>query len=146
MKPRLLSWKSKSVDEIIDSLPKDEKAIVERLRFLIKDSLPTATEKNSYGVPFYSHHRTICFIWPPSIYWGKKKYTLKEYGVTLGFCQGNRMLNEDRLLLAEKRKQVLCIYYRSVKELDEKSICSWLFEADMIDEGFAKRKARSKWL
>ena len=63
----------KTVDEIIDDLPRAEQVIMKKLRSFIKECLPKATEKNSYGAPFYSHHRMICFIWPPSVRWGPKK-------------------------------------------------------------------------
>ncbi len=138
------SWFTRTVDDIVDALPKNEQVIVKRLRSLVLECLPKAKEKNTYGAPFYTHHRMICFIWPPSINWGDKKYTLKERGVTLGFCQGNLMANEDRTLLAENRKQMYCVYYRSLKEIDDQQIRSWLFEAELIDESFAKRKGSRK--
>jgi hypothetical protein len=133
---------TRSVDEVILGLPKAEKIIVSRLRAIIQECLPRATEKNSYGVPFYTHHRMICFIWPPSVYWGPKKDSWGSKGVTLGFCQGNRMANEDGALLAEGRKQVYCMYFNSVKEIDEGQIRALLFEADLVDEEFAKKKKR----
>lgn len=115
---------------------------MKRLRALILECLPKATEKLSYGVPFYSRNRMICFIWPPSIYWGPKKQwnDKKEKGVTLGFCQGNKMSNEDGSLLAEGRKQVYCLYFTSLSEIDERQIQSLLFEAEMVDETFRKKK------
>ncbi|MFZ5972916.1 MAG: DUF1801 domain-containing protein [Bacteroidota bacterium] len=136
----------KSVEEVILGLPRNEAVIVKRLRALVLECLPKAEEKVSYGVPYYVHHRMICFIWPPSIYWGRQKpETLQAKGVTLGFCQGNRMSNEDGALLAEGRKQVLCKYYRSLKEIDDAQVRAWLFEAEWIDEGFQKkRKAQKK--
>lgn len=139
MKLKLKGWQKRSVDEIIESLPRDEQIVVRRLRSLIQECLPKATEKNSYGTCFYSRHRTIVFIWPPSINWGKRKYTLDEYGVTLGFCQGNRMSNEDGALLAEGRKQIYCMYFKSLKEIKEEQVRALLFEAEMIDESFRKK-------
>jgi hypothetical protein len=134
--------KATTVDEVISQLPRAEAVIVRRLRSLVLECLPKAAEKVSYGVPFYTRHRMICFIWPPSLNWGKQQYTLENKGVTLGFCQGNRMANEDGLLLAEGRKQVLCVYYKSVKEIEEDQVRAWLFEAELIDETFARAKQR----
>jgi len=127
---------------LIDSLSGEEKNIVKRLWTLVLECLPKAIEKNYYGisVPYYSQNRMICFIWPPSTYWGKKKYTLEENGVTLGFCQGNRMSNQDGLLLKEGRKQVYCMYFKSLKEIDDNLIRSLLYEAEMIDDTFARKK------
>ena len=95
MSSRTKSRPAESVDEVIMSLPRSEQVIVKRLRALILECLPKATEKISYRVPFYKRHRMICFIWPPSIYWGPKKQwnDKEEKGVTLGFCQGNLMSN-----------------------------------------------------
>jgi hypothetical protein len=131
----------KSVEEIILGLPRPEQIVVKRLRQLIQECLPKAEERNSYGVPFYRRHRMICFIWPPSIRWGPKSDN--EERIVLGFCQGNKMANEDGVLLAEGRKQVYCMYLKSIREMDENRIRALLFEAGMIDEGFGK-KARRK--
>jgi hypothetical protein len=134
----------KSVDEIILDLPKGEQVITKRLRSLILECLPFATEKNSYGVPFYTHNRMICFIWPPSIYWGKKKAEYQDKGVTLGFCQGNLFSNEDGALSIEGRKQVYCMYFKDVKQIDEEQIRALLLEADLIDQQFRKKKIKKK--
>ena len=134
----------RSVDEIILSLPRAEQIMINRLRALILECLPIAVEKNTYGAPFYSHHRMICFIWPPSLKWGpKKKWNDKEEkGVVLGFCQGNRMANEDGALLAERRKQVYCLYFKSLNDIHDEQIRALLFEADMIDQEFKKKKKK----
>ncbi|AYB33245.1 DUF1801 domain-containing protein [Chryseolinea soli] len=135
----MLSTK-KTVDEILPDLPRREQVLVKRLRYLVLECLPFATEKLVYGVPFYSQNRLICFIWPPSISWGKKKESYLEKGVTLGFCQGNLMANPDGLLLAENRKQVYCMYFKTLKEVDDNKIKALLYEADMIDGTFRKNK------
>lgn len=133
-----------TVEEVIAGLPRDERVIVRRLRALVLECLPRATEKLTWGVPYYTHHRMICFIWPPSIYWGPQKETMAKKGVTLGFCQGNRMANDEGLLLAEGRKQVYCMYFNSVKEIQDEQIRSLLFEAELVDETFAKKKSKKK--
>jgi len=133
-------WLTRSVDEIIDAIPREEQVIVRRLRVLVLECLPTAMEKNTYGAPFYVHHKMICFIWPPSLNWGGKKRTLQERGVSLGFCQGHLMLNDDGALLAEGRKQMYCMYFKSLKEINEAQIRALLFEADLIDQSFSKKK------
>jgi hypothetical protein len=135
---------TKSADEIILSLPRKEQVIVKRLRALILDCLPRAEEKVSYGVPFYRHNKMICFIWPPSILWGPKRTieTQQAIGVTLGFCQGNLMANEDGLLLAEGRKQVYCMYFHSLEDIKDDQLRPLLFEAELIDDSFAKKKIK----
>jgi len=130
------------------TLPKDEQVIVNRLRALIAECLPKATEKGYYGegVPFYTHNRMICFIWPASVFWGPKR-TLenqKSKGTSLGFCQGNLMANEDGVLQAEGRKQVYVMYFHSLKDIDDDQVRALLFEAGMIDDSFGKTKKRVK--
>lgn len=138
--------KGRTVDEAILSLPKAEQAIVRRLRALILECLPKAEEKGYYGlgVPFYTRHRMICFIWPSSFQWGKKPKPNIGKLVTLGFCQGNLMSNADGVLKAEGRKQVYCMYINSLTEIQDEQIRALLFEAEMIDEGFGQKKKRSK--
>lgn len=133
---------SKSLNELILELPKEEQVIVKKLRSLVLECLPKATEKLSYGAPFYTRNRMICFIWPPSLYWSPKQKPGKHAykGVSFGFCYGNLMSNDSGVLLSEGRKQVYCMYFKSLNEIDEALIRSLLFEAEMLDENFAKRK------
>lgn len=139
---KMLHNKGRSVDEIIDQVPAEEQKIVRRLRSLIHECLPHVLEKNSYGAPFYTRNKMICFVWPPSLFWGSKNRTLQERGVSLGFCQGNRMMNEHKLLLKEGRKQMYCIYYKSLAEIDEDQVRAWLYEADLIDQEFNKKRKK----
>jgi hypothetical protein len=88
----------------------------------------------------------ICFIWPASVVWGPKRNpeVQKEFGVTLGFCQGNRMANEGGVLQAEGRKQVYVIYFHSLNEIQEDKVRALLFEAAIIDDTFGANKKVSK--
>lgn len=134
-----------SVDEMLLELPKHERIVMDKLRSLILECLPRATEKISYGVPFYTHHRMICFIWPPSAYGAPKlKNVQNEHRIGFGFCQGNLMSNEDGALLAEGRKQVYCMYFTSPGEINEEQIRALLYEAELIDESFQKKKTKKK--
>lgn len=143
-KPDTLIQGSDIVDEALVKLPREERVLVQRLRVLVKECLPKASEMAYYGlgVPFYRHNRLICFIWPPSIFWGPKRNLegQKKKGVALGFCQGFRMSNEEGHLLAEGRKQVYCMYFHQPSDMDEALIKSLLFEAGMIDESYRKKK------
>lgn len=137
----------KTVDEAILTLPKQELAMVKRLRALITECLPEAREEPKFGlgVPYYSRHRQICFIWPSSYSWSpaSNDTAVKPGMVTLGFCYGNLMSNEGGVLKAEGRKQVYCMYFKSVNEMNDDQIRALLFEAALLDETF-KRKNRLK--
>jgi hypothetical protein len=138
----------KTVDEVIESLPKVELGMFKRLRSLIFECLPKAVEEPKYGlgVPFYRHHRMICFIWPSSIYWGpkKKETSGKPPMVTLGFCYGNLMNNEEGLLHADGRKQVYCMYFKSLSDIDDNQVRAILYEAELVDENFKNKKATKR--
>lgn len=136
---------ARSVEEIISGLPRWEKVLVQRLRALVLECLPRASEEVRYGAIYYSHHRMICFLWPPSIWWGGHRPTEEEMrarGVSLGFCKGYLMANEDGMLLAEGRKQIYIRYIRTPADIVEGSIRAWLYEAEMIDDSFVKKKLK----
>ena len=137
----------KSIEEMLATLPRSERVIVDRLRALVMECLPFATEKAYYGegLPFYTRHRMICFIWPSSVFWGPKRTTetQKSKGVSLGFCYGNRMSNEDGVLKAVGRKQVYVMYFHSLSEIHEEQVRALLFEAAMIDDEFGAKKKKA---
>ncbi len=138
--------RSVSVEELIQGLPRAEQLIMKRLRSLILECLPNATELLQYGVPFYRHHRMICFIWPPSFDSRSKKTsnTKEEKGVGLGFYYGDQMANEDGALLVEGRKQVYYMYFQSLNEIKDDQLRALLFEAGLIDEAFGMKKKRKR--
>ena len=134
----------KTVEEVILSLPRTEQVIVKKLRNLILECLPAASETVAYGIiPLYRRNRIICYIWPPSIFWGPDRTaaTQQVKGVSLGFYHGN-LMSRNAALLAEGRKQVYCMYFHSLKEINEQQLCALLFEAGIVDESFSKKKKR----
>jgi hypothetical protein len=134
------------IDQMIASLPRNEQVLVKRLRALVMECIPQATEKAYYdfAIPFYTRNRLICFIWPPSVSWepGGRPEKRKSKGVSLGFNQGNLMSNQDGVLLSEGRKQVYVMYFKKLTDLDEAQVRALLFEAVMIDEQFAKKNRK----
>ena len=46
----------KTVDEYIASLPAKERAVLQKLRQVIKSAAPQADEVISYNIPLYKHH------------------------------------------------------------------------------------------
>jgi hypothetical protein len=138
--------KTVDVDQMIANLPRGEQVIVKRLRALIIECIPQATEKSYYdlNIPFYRRNRLICFIWPPSLFWeqGKNHEKRQAKGVCLGFNQGYLISNDDGVLLSEGRKQVYAMYFNTLAEIKEKQVRALLFEAAMIDEQFSKKKKK----
>jgi|SRR5688572_25960491 hypothetical protein len=134
------------IDQMIATLPRDEQVLVKRLRALVTECIPQATEKtyDDMVMPFYTRNRMICFIWPPSVVWEPNTDNEKQKtkGVALGFNQGKLMSNENGVLLAEGRKQVYMMYFKKLGDIDENQLRALLFEAAMIDEQFAKKKKK----
>ena len=128
------------VEAFIEDLPRDEKVILQRLRTLIFEAEPRIQEKLSYGVPYYSRHRRLFFLWPasalPCVY-EKKKQPPK---VTLGFCYGNLLSDAQGLLEKEGRSQVRTIGVSSPAGIDGRLITEILNEAILVDEQFSRKK------
>jgi hypothetical protein len=121
----------RNVGEFLDFLPAEELKIVERLRGLVFECLPGVSENLSYNVPFYRHHRNICFIWPASVLWGHRK---SYDGVRLGFTRGYLMGDDAKYLQKGNRKQVYWKDFRDITEIDVEILRSYIFEAILIDE------------
>ncbi|MEJ0030110.1 MAG: hypothetical protein WDO15_06945 [Bacteroidota bacterium] len=47
------------------------------------------------------------------------------------------------VLLAEGRKQVYAMYFKTMKDIDENQVRALLFEAAMLDESFSKKKKKN---
>lgn len=137
---------AKTVDEMLMSLPSKEQVIAKRLRDLVMECLPFATERPYYGlgVPYYSRHRQICFIFPASALCSMEDNSAATEGVTLGFCQGKQMSNESGALKAEGRKQVRVMYFHHLRDINEEEVRALLFEAGMIDDSFGIGKGRGR--
>src|SRR5215207_8259090 len=124
MKPAS-STKIKSLIQLFEILPEEERIIVDVLRQIILENLPAGCkEKISYNVPFFYGNRGICIIWPATIPRGG----IKE-GVLLGFWYGNKLNDADHYLTHGTNKQVFYKIYKSAEEINEDAIVKLLKEA-----------------
>jgi Domain of unknown function (DU1801) len=131
MKKKMQNVSFNSLDDFFDFLPPDEQKIVQLLRQTVLDCLPRAKEKLSFNVPFYAVNKTICFIWPGSVWWGSKQ---SIYGVQFGFVQGHKLTNIDQHFRAGQRKQVILKTYQNIQEIDTEILRAMLYEAYLIDQ------------
>jgi hypothetical protein len=140
-KHRMQSVKFQTIDNFLDYLPDDELKIVEFLRALILRTMPEAEERLAYNVPYYRLRANVCFLWPASVLWGKKK-TYK--GVRLGFVRGYLM--EDSALYLQKgdRKQVYWRDFSDLSDIDSPTLVAYLHEAILVDEAVAQEKKEKK--
>lgn len=128
--------KIRSLLQLFEVLPEEERIITDVLRQIILEHLPAyGKEKISYNVPFFYGNKGICIIWPSTIPRGG----IKE-GVLLGFWYGNRLQDVDEYLTHGSNKQIFYRIYKQAEEIDEAAIVKLLKEAVLLDEGWQKRK------
>jgi hypothetical protein len=138
------SFKIKSLLQLYEVLPENEKIITDVLRQIIIENLPKEyKEKISYNVPFFYGNRGICIVWPATIPRGGIKK-----GVLLGFWYGNKLNDVDDYLTHGTNKQIFYKIYTSPDQIDENAIAKLLKEAVRIDKmkspiGFATRRKKS---
>jgi hypothetical protein len=121
--------KIKSILQLFELLPEEERIMVDVLRQIIIENLPPGCkEKISYNVPFFYGKKGICIIWPATIPRGG----IKE-GVLLGFWYGNKLNDVDHYLTHGTNKQIFYKVFKSVEEINEMAIVKLLKEAVRLD-------------
>ncbi len=126
--------KIRSVAELYPILPEEERIIVDVLRQIILEILPSnCREKISYNVPFFYGNKGICIVWPATVPRGGIKS-----GVLMGFWYGNKLKDEDRFLTHGTNKQIFYKIYQRAEEIDDKPIKKLLREAIKLDSSFGK--------
>ena len=127
--------KIKSVLQLYELLPENERIITDVLRQIAKENLPAyCKEKISYNVPFFYGNKGICIIWPSSIPRGGI-----EKGVLLGFWYGNRLKDVDHYLIHGTNKQIFYKIFYDAKEINIKAVITLLKEAALLDRQFTKK-------
>lgn len=125
--------KFNTVEEFLDFLPSNELKVTRYLMDIVENSVINYHRKLSFNVPFYAKNRSICFIWPASVLWGKKK---TYEGVRFGFAKGYLMQDELNFLEKGNRKEVYWRDFKSIDEIDSDVLKAYLFEAVEIDKSF----------
>ncbi|MCC6725591.1 MAG: DUF1801 domain-containing protein [Saprospiraceae bacterium] len=136
VKKQIQNVRFNSMSELLGFLPEDQLEILEDLRGLISDTLPSIKEKLSFNVPFYKQHKGICYIWPGAVSWGSKTWQ----GVEFGFNYGNLLADEAQYLERGSRKQVYNKRFFSTKEINHELLIAYLLEAAEIDELMHREK------
>jgi len=130
--------KIKSILDLFDILPENERVIVDVLRSIIREKLPShCGEKISYNVPYFYGNKGICIIWPSTIPRGG----IKE-GVLLGFWYGNKLKDEDNYLEHGTNKQIYYKIYKNVEEINVPAIEKLLKEAIKLDRSFDRKRRK----
>lgn len=131
----------KNVDEFLEYLPDKELKIVELLRKVVFDCIPMAIEYLSFNVPFYKVNRTVCFIWPASVLWGKKQ---TYDGVRFGLTHGYLIPDKINYLNKGDRKQVYWRDFSNLRDIDVDLLKSYIFEALLIDKNSRTKNKKRK--
>jgi hypothetical protein len=120
----------KSIFELYDYLPEDERILVDVLRQIVSKNLPEyCKEKLSFSVPYFHGKRGICIIWPASVKGGGVKQ-----GVLLGFIHGNKLNDIDHYLNKGTNKKIFYKIYLSPEQIEESAIATLLTEAVRVDK------------
>ncbi len=123
------SAKVRSLLQLYEILPDDERIIVDILRQIVIENLPaTFKKKISFNVPFFYEKKGVCIIWPSTIPRGGIKK-----GVLLGFWYGNKLKDADNYLIHGTNKQIFYKIYHSADDIKEKAIVKLLKEAAELD-------------
>ena len=121
--------KIKSLVQLYEILPENERVITDILRQIIKENLPSSCkEKISYNVPFFYGRRGISIIWPATVPRGGIKK-----GVLLGFWYGNKLKDIDNYLTHGTNKKIFYKIYHTPGEINSRAIIKLLKEAVKID-------------
>ena len=118
-----------SLVQLFDTLPGNERIMVDVLRQIIVDTLPSyCREKLSFNVPFFYGNKGICIVWPASVPRGGIKS-----GVLLGYWYGNKLRDDDGYLTHGTNKQVFYKVFQQPEEIDDRPIKRLLEEAVKVD-------------
>ncbi|MEO8173332.1 MAG: DUF1801 domain-containing protein [Sediminibacterium sp.] len=124
--------KIRSILQLYECIPEEQRIIVDVLRQIITETLPShCKEKISYNVPFFYGKKGICIIWPSAVPRGG----IKE-GVLLGFWHGNKLPDAGNYLSHGTNKQIFYKNFFSTGEIDQNAIVALLHEAILIDEAW----------
>jgi hypothetical protein len=109
------------VEDYILNLPQEKKEIYLILREIVHETLPKASEKLSYGIPFFYLNKPLCYIHQ------------HKNGVDLSFVRGYAFTNYGELLEKRDRKMVRSLHYKGVNDIDVLILKEILTEASNVD-------------
>ncbi len=126
----MTSIKFNNIDELFECLQPNEKETTQYLRQIIIECIPTVSEKLSYNVPYFYGQGPVCYLWPGSVFWGKKR---SYEGVRMGFVQGKELIPELNYFSLEHRKNVRCRDFVGISDVNVDLVKLYLFDAFNID-------------
>lgn len=130
-----LPQKIRSLAQLYELLPEEERVIVDVLRQIVTETLPAyCREKISYNVPFFYGNKSICLIWPATIPRGGIKS-----GVLFAFWYGYLLNDSNHFLQRGTNKQIFYKIYHNADEIDADAVITIINEAARLDASWKKR-------
>ena len=134
------SFKIKSILQLYELLPENERIITDVLRQIVTAHLlENCKEKISFNVPYFFGNKGICIIWPATIPRGGIKK-----GVLLGFWYGNKLKDADNYLTHGTNKQIFYKIFTDVNQINEKAIVKLFKEATKLDNQWVSKAKRKR--
>lgn len=126
--------KIKSLLQLYELLPDEERIMVDVLRQIVQAELPAhGKEKISYNVPFFYGNKSICLVWPATVPRGGFKK-----GVMMAFWYGYLLPDRENFLTHGTNKQIFYKIFFSADEIDVDAVSSLLKEAAALDASWKK--------
>ena len=112
---------SSSVDEFVNRLPVEVKALAERLRKIILTSSEQIREQIKHKIPFYYYKGQLCYINP------------FDDRVVLGFSRGADLPDEFRMLVGTG-KSIRHVVFDVSEKIDDDKVRILIYEALIVNE------------
>ena len=122
---------SSAVDEFVNRLPVEVKALAERLRKIILTSSEQIREQIKHKIPFYYYKGQLCYLNP------------FDDRVVLGFSRGADMPDVHGMLKGNQKTVRHAVFYPDA-ELDEEKVRNLIYEALIVNEIKADHSAAGK--
>lgn len=114
--------RSPAVDNYLFGVPEPQRQIMEAVRELIVQFIPTVEEQLKWNCPFYSLNGLLCYI----------NYDRKAKRVALCFVEGFQ-LEDVHGLLDKDKKQIAKLYIADDQNLNKRVIHYYLRQAVAIN-------------
>jgi len=129
----------RSILHLFEVIPENERIIVDVLRQIILETLPShCKEKISFNVPYFYGNRGICIIWPATIPRGGIRS-----GVLFGLWYGNKLNDTDKYLVHGTNKQIFYNIFHSPEDINVNAVTKILLEAVRVDLLHSNKKANN---
>jgi uncharacterized protein len=130
---------SRSVDAFIEALPQPQRAVAERLRELLFETVPDIEERFSFKLPFYHYYGTFCYL------------HVDKTGLHLCFCRSKDLVDAFPQLEQKARATIASVTVHTTADILRLEIpqliaaaAEWNKEAAVQKIPMVQRKTQSR--